>query len=103
MIGSYMNVMLYTLELVGAYIYYFASPRSSKDPILVKFIVATSVVSDTIGTIGVCAQTFIVSAPNPIISFFITCLKINLVFTGMLLFDLPQSIESNGPKIPSRL
>ena len=70
MIGSYMNVMLYTLELVGAYIYYFASPRSSKDPILVKFIVATSVVSDTIGTIGVCAQTFIVSAPNPIISFF---------------------------------
>ena len=64
MIGSYINVMLYTLELVGAYIYYFASPRSSKDPILIKVFVATSIVSDTIGTIGVCAQPFIVSSPN---------------------------------------
>ena len=70
MIGSYMNVMLYTLELVGAYIYYFASPRASKDPIFIKLFVATSVVSDTIGTIGVCAQPFIVSVPNAIISFF---------------------------------
>ena len=55
-----MNVMLYTLELVEAYIYYFVSPRSSKDPIFLKVCVATSLVSDTVGTIGVCALSFIV-------------------------------------------
>ena len=65
-----MNVMLYTLELVEAYIYYFVSPRSSKDPIFLKVCVATSLVSDTVGTIGVCALSFIVSAPNSIISFY---------------------------------
>lgn len=70
MIGSYVNVMLYTVELVEGYIYYFASPRSSKDSIFLKCWVATSLVSDTVGTIGVCALTFIVSAPNPIMSFF---------------------------------
>ena len=70
MIGSYINVMLYTVELVGAYIYYFASPRSSKDPILVKFFVVISLVSDTIGTIGVSAQPFIVSAPKLSYQFF---------------------------------
>ncbi|KAF8808821.1 hypothetical protein BYT27DRAFT_7188295 [Phlegmacium glaucopus] len=59
MIGSYINVMLYTLELVEAYIYYFASPRSSKDSIYLKGCVATSLVSDTVGTIGICALTFI--------------------------------------------
>ena len=61
MIGSYTNVMLYTLELVEAYMYYFVSPRSSKDPIFLKCCVATSLVSDTVGTIGVCALSFIVS------------------------------------------
>ena len=86
--------MLYTLELVEAYIYYFASPRSSKDPIFLKCCVATSLVSDTVGTIGVCAVTFIVSAPNAIILLFVTiiflktCLEINLVFTGMLLLSI---------------
>ena len=70
MIGSYTNAMLYTLELVAAYIYYFASPRSSKDPIFLKCCVATSLVSDTVGTIGVCALAFIVSVPNTFISFF---------------------------------
>ncbi|KAF8808823.1 hypothetical protein BYT27DRAFT_7188302 [Phlegmacium glaucopus] len=59
MIGSYANVMLYTLELVEAYIYYFASPRSSKDSIYLKGCVALSLVSDTVGTIGICALTFI--------------------------------------------
>lgn len=78
MIGSYVNVMLYTLELVEAYIYYFVSPRSSRDHIFLKVCVATSLVSDTVGTIGVCALSFIVSAPNTIydhIFFFLTCLK----------------------------
>ena len=70
MVETYFNVMLYALELVGAYIYYFSSQRSSKDPILIKFFVATSLVSDTVGTIGICAYPFIVSAPNSIISFF---------------------------------
>ncbi|KAF8808822.1 hypothetical protein BYT27DRAFT_7188300 [Phlegmacium glaucopus] len=59
MIGSYTNVMLYTLELVEAYIYYFASPRSLKDSIYLKGCVAISLVSDTVGTIGICALTFI--------------------------------------------
>ena len=70
MIGSYANVMLYTLVLVEAYIYYFASPRSSKDPMFLRCWVAVSLVSDTVGTIGVCALSFIVSAPNAIISIF---------------------------------
>ena len=70
MIGSYLNTMLYTLELVEAYIYYFASPRSLKDPIFLKCCIATSLVSDTVGTIGVCALSFIVSAPNAMTSFF---------------------------------
>ena len=70
MIGSYFNVMLYTLVLVEAYIYYFASPRSSKDPMFLRCWVAVSLVSDTVGTIGVCALSFIVSAPNAIISNF---------------------------------
>lgn len=101
MIGSYANIMLYTLELVEAYTYYFASPRSSKDPIFLKGCVATSLVSDTVGTIAVCALTFIVSAPNAIISFFLTCLKTNLVFTGMLLIsiDWPLNTETSGRKI----
>jgi len=59
MIGSYLNAMLYSLELVEAYIYYFASRRSSKDPIFLKCWVATGLVSDTVGTIGVCALTFV--------------------------------------------
>ena len=89
MIGSYLNMMLYTLELVEAYIYYFTSPRSSKDHIFLKCCVATSLVSDTVGTIGICALTFIVSAPNAIIFYLIlTCLKTNLVFTGMLLISI---------------
>ena len=71
MIGSYTNMMLYVLELVEAYIYYFASSRSSKDPIFLKCCVATSLVSDTVGTIGVCALSFIVSAPIAVISLFI--------------------------------
>ena len=70
MIGTYLNAMLYSLELVEAYIYYFASRRSSKDPIFLKCWVATALVSDTVGTIGVCALTFIVSAPNAIYLFF---------------------------------
>ena len=94
MIGSYANVMLYTLVLVEAYIYYFASPRSSKDPIFLKCCVATSLVSDTVGTIGVCALSFIVSAPDAIILLFVTiifkktCPETNLVFTGMLLLSI---------------
>ncbi|KAF8808840.1 hypothetical protein BYT27DRAFT_7188314 [Phlegmacium glaucopus] len=59
MIGSYTNVMLYTLELVEAYIYYFASPRSLRDSIYLKGCVAISLVSDTVGVIGICALTFI--------------------------------------------
>jgi len=62
MIGSYINLMLYTLELVEAYIYYFDSPRSSRDPIFLKCCVAASLVSDTVGTIGICALSFVVSA-----------------------------------------
>ena len=69
MIGSYLNVMLYTLELVAAYICYFASPRSSRDAILLKCCIAISLVSDTVGMIGACALSFIVSAPNGIISY----------------------------------
>ena len=61
MIGSYLNAMLYSLELVQAYIYYFASPRSLRDHIFLKCCVATSLVSDTVGTISVCALTFVVS------------------------------------------
>ena len=70
MIGSYINTMLYALELVEAYIY-FASLRSMKDPIFLKYCVATSLVSDTVGTIGVCALSSIVSAPNAITFLFI--------------------------------
>jgi len=77
MIGSYVNVMLYTLELVEAYIYYFASPRSSKDPKFLKCCVGASLVSDTVGTIGVCALTFIVSPTKCYSSF---------VFFGLLTF-----------------
>ena len=104
MIGSYLNVMLYTLELVEAYMYFFASPRSLKDPIFLKCCVATSLVSDTVGTIGVCALTFVVSAPKCYDIFCLTCLKSSLVFTGMLLIsiDWPLNTESNGRKIPSR-
>ena len=110
MIGSFLNVMLYTLELVEAYIYYFTSPRSLKDPIFLKGCVATSLVSDTVGTIGVCALTFIVSAPNAIISSVLycllsTCLKINQAFTSMLLIsiDWPLNTDISGRKVlPSR-
>ena len=62
--------MLYTLELVQAYIYYFASRRSSKDPIFLKCWVAAALVSDTVGTIGVCALIFIVSTPNAVYHIF---------------------------------
>lgn len=61
LIGSYLNMMLYTLELVAVYLY-FKSQRSKRDPPPIMFAVCFVLVVDTLATFAVCADVFSVRA-----------------------------------------
>ncbi|KAF8162735.1 hypothetical protein B0H34DRAFT_292542 [Crassisporium funariophilum] len=58
LIGSYVNLALYTLELVGGYYYFFESKRSKRDRRTLKLAVAVNIFLDLIGTFCGCAITF---------------------------------------------
>ncbi|KAF8162755.1 hypothetical protein B0H34DRAFT_692829 [Crassisporium funariophilum] len=58
LIGSYVNLALYSLEIIGAVIYFFGSERARRDRTLLKCAVATNVFLDTIGTFCACAINF---------------------------------------------
>lgn len=51
LIGSYVNMMLYALEIHRVYFYY-KSKRSRSDSWFVKLIVAAAAVVDTVSTLG---------------------------------------------------
>lgn len=57
LVGSYLNVMLYTLELVAAYLY-FTSQRKRRDPPLIIFAVCFTLSVDTLASFAVCADVF---------------------------------------------
>lgn len=59
LIGSFVNIMLYTLELVQAYRYYTNKSRTRDDHLIIKVIVALCLVVDTLGTAGGCAFIFL--------------------------------------------
>ncbi|KAF8159264.1 hypothetical protein B0H34DRAFT_796543 [Crassisporium funariophilum] len=58
-VGAYLNMMLYTLELVSFHIYFIESQRSKRDPGVLKCAALLSLFSDTLGTMSVCAMTSI--------------------------------------------
>ncbi|KAF8959769.1 hypothetical protein BDZ97DRAFT_1836886 [Flammula alnicola] len=57
LIGAFINLMLYTLELVAAYVY-FSSPRSKRDRKIVVYAVIFCLLVDTVGTFATCAVIF---------------------------------------------
>jgi len=61
LIGSYLNLMLYTLELVAVYLY-FANERSKRDHSLITFAVCFTLFTDTLASFAVCADVFSVRA-----------------------------------------
>ncbi|KAF8155783.1 hypothetical protein B0H34DRAFT_509531 [Crassisporium funariophilum] len=54
LVGSYVNLVLYTVELVAAYVY-FSSERSKRDRRLLKGTLAFDVLLDALGTFSACA------------------------------------------------
>ena len=61
LIGSYLNLMLYTLELVAVYLY-FSNERSKRDHPLIMFAVCFTLLTDTLASFAVCADVFAVRA-----------------------------------------
>lgn len=57
LVGSYLNTMLYTLELVAVYLY-FTSHRGKRDHRMIIFAVYFVLVADTVASFAVCANVF---------------------------------------------
>ncbi|KAF9041480.1 hypothetical protein BJ165DRAFT_1530199 [Panaeolus papilionaceus] len=58
-VGTYLNTLLYSLEVVGAYVYFFRDTRSKSDPLFIKGAILLSLLSDTLGTIASIAMLYI--------------------------------------------
>ena len=59
--GVYLNLVLYTLEVVQAYHYFQNSGRSKTDRKILKCAVILNLILDTLVTIAACGLVFMVS------------------------------------------
>ncbi|KAF9460880.1 hypothetical protein BDZ94DRAFT_866584 [Collybia nuda] len=59
LIGTYINLMLYTLELVQFYHYFRTSGRAKEDRVTIKFAVIFTMVLDTLSSLASCATVYL--------------------------------------------
>lgn len=61
-IGTWINVALYTLEAVQVYHYFRSSGRSKTDSKILKCAVILNFILDSLATIAICGLVFMVSS-----------------------------------------
>ncbi|KAF9453736.1 hypothetical protein P691DRAFT_658088, partial [Macrolepiota fuliginosa MF-IS2] len=63
LIGTFLNLMVYTLVLGQAYEYYTNRVRAKKDKLVIKLGIVLNLLSDTVGSAAACVLIFLYTVP----------------------------------------